>query len=57
MTIKQCITVKNILHSSAVVFCACEIIVFFVVFYIVRVVEKIDFRLVVGETPDKWRPA
>lgn len=54
MTIKQCITVKSTLHSSAVVFSACEIItVFSVVFYVVRVVQKSDFRLILGETPNK----
>jgi len=39
------------------VFNACEIIqLFSVVFCVFRAVHKFDFRLVVNETPNKWRP-
>jgi hypothetical protein len=44
VTIKQCITVKSTLHSSGVL-CVRNNTVFLVVFYVVRVVQKFDFRL------------
>jgi hypothetical protein len=38
------------------VFCACEIILLFpVVFYMVTAVHNFEFRLVIKETPNKWR--
>jgi hypothetical protein len=41
----------------AVVFCACEVLqLFSAVFYVVRAVHKFEFRLVINETPSKWRP-
>jgi hypothetical protein len=50
-------SVKNTLRWSAVVFCACAIIQFFsVVFRVVRAMHKFDSRLVINETPNKWRP-
>ena len=49
--------VKNTSGSSAAVFCACEIIqLFSVVFYAVSAKHKFDFRLVMNEAPDTWRP-
>jgi hypothetical protein len=45
------------LNWSAVVFCACEAVqLFSVLFCVVRVVHKLDFGLVINETPNKWRP-
>jgi hypothetical protein len=39
------------------VFCACEIILSFsVVFGVITAVHKFDFRLVIKETHNKWRP-
>jgi hypothetical protein len=39
------------------VFCACEIIQLpSVLFSVARAVNKFDFRLVINETPNKWRP-
>lgn len=38
-------------------FCACEIIhLFSVVLYLVRAVLEFDFRLVIEDKPNKWRP-
>jgi len=55
VTSNRCIPVENTSCSSAVVFCACEIIqLFSVVFYVVR--AKHDFRLVMNEASNKWRP-
>jgi hypothetical protein len=53
----RCIRVKNTLHWSAVVFCACEIIrLFSLSFCVFRAVHKFNFRLVIKERRDKWRP-
>ena len=47
MTSNQCIQVNNILDRSAVMFCVYELILLFsVVFYTVRAVNKFDFRLI-----------
>ena len=47
---------KNVLYWSAVVFCVYEIIqLLSVVFCIIRVVCKFDFKLVVKDTPNKWQ--
>jgi len=57
MTSNRCIPVKNTAGSSAVVFCACEIIqLFSVLFYVFRAKHKFDFRLVMNEALNKWRP-
>jgi len=53
----RCIPVKNILGRSSLVFCGCEITeLVYVVFCVVRVVHKFDFRLAMNETPNIWRP-
>jgi hypothetical protein len=39
------------------VFCACGVIqLFSVVFCVLRAVHKFDFRPVINETPNNWRP-
>jgi hypothetical protein len=46
----SCISVKNTLGRSAVVFCACEAIhVFSVVFYVITVCHKFECRLVINK--------
>jgi hypothetical protein len=58
VTSKRYIPVKRTSGQTAVVFCAREIVpLFSVVFCVFRAVHKSDFRLVVNETPNKWRPA
>jgi len=55
VTSNPCISVKNTLGWSAVVFCGCELIhSLHAVFYVVRTVHKFDFRVVINETPNKW---
>ena len=57
VTSNWCIPVKNTLGWSAVVFCAWEVIqLFSIVFCVVTAVHKFDFRLVINEAPNKWRP-
>lgn len=34
-------------------FCAGD---YFIVFYVIRVVHKFDFRLIIRRKPNKWRP-
>jgi hypothetical protein len=55
--VTRCIPVKNTLDWSAVAFCVCEITqLFSVVFWVVRAVHTFDFRIVMNESPNKWRP-
>jgi len=57
VTSTRCIPVKNTLLWSAVVFCVCEITqLFSEVFWVVRAVHTFDFRFVMNETCNKWRP-
>jgi hypothetical protein len=57
MTSNPCIPVKNTLDWNAVAFCAFDIMqLFSVVFCVITAVHKFDFRLVINETPDKWKP-
>jgi len=53
----SCIPAKNSLGLNAFVSCACQIIqLFSVVFCLVRAVRKLDLRLLMKETRNKWRP-
>ena len=57
VTSNRCIPIKNILGRNSVVFCACEIIqLFSVAFCVVRAVHIFNFRLVINEISNKWRP-
>jgi hypothetical protein len=57
VTTNRFIPFKNPFCSSAAVFCACVIIwLLSAVFCVVRDAHKFDFRLVINETPNKWRP-
>jgi hypothetical protein len=49
---------KNTLYWSAVVLCACELtkLLPVVFFCVVRALHKFDLRLIMKETPTKWRP-
>ena len=51
------IPLKNTIGWSAAPFFACEITQFFpVVICVVRTVHKFEFRIVINQTPNKWRP-
>jgi hypothetical protein len=51
------IPIKSTLDWRVDAFCACKVIqLFSVVFYVVRAVHEFDCRLVIKETPNKWRP-
>ena len=51
------VTVKNTFGWSPVMVCAWHILqLFSLVFCVVKAVRKSDFRLVINEAPDKWRP-
>ena len=57
VTCNRCISVKNTLGRSVVVFFACVVVQLCpVVFCVVRAAYKFDFRLVIKETPKRWRP-
>lgn len=56
MSIKQSFSIKNTLILSAVVSCACELmLLLFVAFCLVTDVHKFYFKLVTNKTPNKWR--
>ena len=56
VTSHQYVIAKITFGWSAVASCACTIMqVFSVAFYLIRTVHKFDFRLVMNDTPNKWR--
>jgi hypothetical protein len=58
VTSNRCIRLRSTYGWSVIMFCAFELIqLFCVVFCVFRLLYKFDFRLVVNETANKWRPA
>ena len=53
LNINWCISIKNTLGWSAVV-CLWYKTIQFVVFYVATTVHKLDFKLLINETPNKW---